>query len=230
MLTGDMSEGFAYLSDLEYLGQNLKCPWYGVAGNHEIHGSSFAKVHIGIRNLTAQYSNLVWMDDAGIVELNKETCLIGNTNWMDFRIGNENYFNYTFDWLFIEEFRKLSTMKDRLEAMRDFADDCNKIICDRLKEAIGEYKSIYLLVHVPPWREANAAKGWFNQKFLEPYNISFALGKKLEKIMEKHKKKHLTVLAGHCHAACTVEISRNITCHVGRGAYSKVSEKEILFI
>jgi hypothetical protein len=225
-----MSEGFAYLSDLEYLGQNLKCPMYAVLGNHEIHGSSFAKVHDGIRLLTAQYKNLIWMDDAGIVELNKQTCLIGNTNWFDFRIGNENYFNYTLDWALIEDFRKLPTMKDRLQAMRDFADDCNKAICYRLKEAIENYKSIYLLCHIPPWRECNAAKGWFNQVFLEPYNTSYALGQKIEKIMCKHKKRHLTVLAGHCHAACTAEISRNITCHVGKGSYSKIGEKEIIFI
>lgn len=229
-MTGDMSEGFAYLSDLEYLGQNSKCPIYSVTGNHEIHGSSFAKVHDGIRSLTSQYKNLIWMDDAGIVELNKQTALIGSTNWYDFRIGNPNYINYTLDWILIEDFRKLPTMKDRLEAMRDFADDCNKAICYRLKEAIENYKSIYLLVHVPPFRECNAAKGWFNQVFLEPYNTSYALGQKLEKIMEKHKKRHLTVLCGHVHCHSYSRISRGIDCIVGKGSYSGISNKEIFYI
>jgi len=35
-LTGDISEGFSFLSDLEFLGQKIGRPLYFIHGNHEL--------------------------------------------------------------------------------------------------------------------------------------------------------------------------------------------------
>jgi len=170
------------------------------------------------------------MTDHNIIPLNDETCLIGNENWYDARIGNPEYIKYTFDWFMIEDFRQLSTMKDRIELMREIADKNADILCSKLEQAVDGYKTIYLLSHVPAWREAHRANELISDKFYEPYNISFLLGQKLEKIMEKHKKRHLICLMGHTHCPVSVHVSRNIECRVGRGSYAKISEEEIIYI
>lgn len=229
-LTGDISEGYAFLSDLEFLGKKIGRPLYFVLGNHEYWGSSFDKVQFGVRELCAKYKNLIWMDESGIIALNEETCLIGRGNWYDARIGNEDFIKYTFDWWAIEDFRKLNSMKQRIDLMRAIADKTTQILCHQLEEAVETYKSVYLLTHIPPFSEAHRANDWISDKFYEPYNTNIRLGQELEKIMSKHKKRHLTILCGHCHVSMTAHISRNIECRVGKGSYHKISEEEILFI
>jgi 3',5'-cyclic-AMP phosphodiesterase len=229
-ITGDISEGFTFLSDLEFLGQKIGRPFYFVRGNHELWGSSFDKVNEGIRKLSAQYSNLIWMTDAGIVPLNEETCLIGMDGWYDARLGNEKYIKYTFDWWLIEDFRKLPSMKERIEKMRFLADESARVLSSRLEEAVETYKTVYLLTHVPAWREAHRANGWISDKFYEPYNTNLVLGQALESVMSKHKKRQLIVLCGHTHQNMTVHVSRNIECRVGKGSYRKISEEEIIYI
>lgn len=87
-MTGDISEGFAFLSDLEFLAQKIGRPLYFVHGNHELWGHSFQFIHDGIRNLTKKYPNLIWMTDKNLVPLNEETCLIGEEGWYDARVGD----------------------------------------------------------------------------------------------------------------------------------------------
>jgi predicted phosphohydrolase len=230
MMTGDISEGFAFLSDLDFLGRKIGRPLYLICGNHELWGSSFAKTHQGIRNLTDKHKNLIWMDQAGIVPINEETCLIGRGNWYDARSGNPNYIKYTFDWWMIEDFRKLSNMKDRIDLMRSIADESTRILSLQLEEAIEKYKMVYMLVHVPPFREAHRAHGWISDNFWEPYNTNIFLGQELEKVMQKHKKRKLVILSGHCHVSMTAHIAPNIECRVGKGSYRKISEEEIIYI
>lgn len=229
-LTGDISEGFSFLSDLAFLGRKIGRPLYFVHGNHELWGTSFAKLHHGIRKLTAQYSNLIWMEDAGIIPLNEETCLIGNSGFYDARIGNKDYIKYTFDWWAIEDFRKLPTMNARIDLMRSLADDSAKSLSSKLEEAVETYKTVYLLTHYPPFRECHRASGWISDKFYEPYNTNFVLGQALEKVMAKYKKRQLIILSGHVHMNMTVHVSRNITCHVGKGSYSSISDEQIIYI
>jgi predicted phosphohydrolase len=229
-MTGDISEGFSFLSDLEFLGKRIGRPLYFIMGNHEYLGSSFAKVHQGVRELTAKYKNLIWMTEAGIVPLNEETCVIGSEGWYSAQIGNTEYLKFTFDWWMIEDFRKLPNMRARIEKFRELAEDSAKVLSARLEEAVETYKAVYLLTHFPPFPECNRANGWISEKFWEPYNTNLVLGQALEKVMEKYKKRHLTILCGHTHTEMTVQVSRNVECRVGKGSYNKISDEEIIYI
>lgn len=229
-LTGDMSEGFAFLSDLEFLGKKIGRPLYFVLGNHEFWGSSFEKTYNGVRALCQQYKNLIWLDEAGIVPLNEQTACIGIGGWYDARTGNPDYLKYTFDWWAIKDFRQLPNMKARIEKFRAIADESAKIITARLEEAIETYKVVYLLTHYPPYVEADRANNWISEKFYEPYNTNVVLGQAIDKVMEKHKKRYLHILCGHTHSPVQIVRSRNVECRVGRGSYYKISDEEIIYI
>lgn len=228
--TGDISEGFAFLSDLEFIGKRIGRPFYFVLGNHEVWGSSFAKIHAGVRSLCDRYKNLVWMTEGGIIQLNDEACLIGADGWYSAEIGNPEYIKYTGDWFFIEDFKKLSSMKERIAKFRELAIQSAELLGIRLEQALQNYKTIYLLSHVPAWAEAHRPNGWFGEKFYEPYNTNLILGKTLEKIMSNYKKRHLICLMGHTHCPVQIHVQRNIECRVSRGSYHKISEEEIIYI
>jgi len=230
IITGDISHaGFLLLGDLEFLGKRIGRPLYFVLGNHDLWLSSFNEIHQGIRNLCAKYKNLVWMNEAGIVPLNEETAVIGHDGWYS-ADGNVEFLKYTFDWFMIKDFKKLSSMKERIEKFKELAYQSAQYLSTILETAINQYKTVYLLSHMPPWREAHRAKGWISDAFYEPYNTNNILGEKLEKVMAKHKKRRLIVFSGHTHLSQTIYPARNIECRVGKGSYNRILDEEIIYI
>lgn len=230
-LTGDISySSQTCLGDLEYLGKKIGRPLYFVLGNHDYHFSSFHKMNEGVKTLCSNYRNLIWMDNSGIQELNEETAVIGNMGWYDALKGDTKYLKYTFDWYLIEEFKKLPSMKERIEFFREIASESAKKLSKLLKEAVEKYKTIYLLTHVPPWPEANRDEGTIMEKFWEPYNVNLTLGEALEKVMKDYKKRQLVVLGGHTHSPVSIHVSRNIECRVGKASYFSLGEEERIYI
>lgn len=230
-LTGDISNSaYTLIHDLDFLGPRIERPLYFVIGNHDLHFSNIENTHAEIRNLCKKYKNLIWMDEVDILQLNEDTCCIGNMGWYDGRIGDTEYLKYTIDWFLIEDFRKLSSMSDRIKKFREIAEESANKLSIKLEIALQKYKTVYLLSHVPAWKEASGNKGIFSDIFYEPYNTNLILGKKLLDIMEQYKEKQLICLFGHTHYMTTTHISHNIKCHVGHGSYSELSEEEILYI
>jgi len=228
--TGDLSYGPTLISDLEFLGKRIGRPFYFVLGNHDYHGSSFVEVHRKIRELCEKYRNLIWMTDAGVISLTEEVAVIGAEGWYDARVGNPEFIKYTFDWMLTSEFKSLPTWQERLDKFKTLADASAAHLTKNLEAAMENHKVIYLLTHFPCWKEANRYNGIISENFWAPYNTNYILGKELEKVMVEHKKRNLIVLAGHTHQAMQIHVSRNIECRVGRGAYHKLSEEEIIYI
>lgn len=230
-ITGDIGYGPNLISDLEYLGEKAGRPIYFVLGNHDYHGSSIEKVHEAVRKTCTKYKNLIWMTDAGAVPLTDEIALIGTEGWYDARIGNTDFLTYTFDWFLTEDFKKLPTMDARIQLFRKLADESAEKLTIVLDKAIREYKTVYLLTHFPPWREANRDSGTFLEKFWLPYNVNLALGQAIEKVMAEHMKRNLIVLSGHTHTDCWIHVSRSIECRVNAASYLGSSRnEEVIYI
>lgn len=215
-LTGDISNGRQTVADLERLASQVACPIYFVLGNHDLHSSSIKNKHQEIRELCQKHSNLIWMTEAGVVHLNEEVAIIGTEGWYDAEEGRPEYLKLTFDWMLIDDFRQLPNMTERIKAWRHMADQSADDIADKLEKAIEQnYKTIYLLTHVPPWREATRDVGTLLERFWLPYNTNLRLGRAIEKVMSEHKKRSVTVLCGHTHCPEYIRVSRNISCQVG---------------
>jgi predicted phosphohydrolase len=231
-LTGDISNGRQTVSDLERLASQIACPIYFVLGNHDYHHSSIAKTHDNIRKICQKHSNLIWMTEAGVVHLNEEVALIGTEGWYDAEEGKPEYLKMTFDWMLVDDFRQLPNMAERIKAWRRMADQSADDITYKLEKAIEQnYKSIYLLTHVPPWKEATRDVGTFMERFWLPYNTNLRLGRAIEKVMSEHKKRYITVLAGHTHTDCWIHVARNIECKVSKAKYyGEPRNEEHIFI
>jgi UDP-2,3-diacylglucosamine pyrophosphatase LpxH len=230
-LTGDLSNSSQTLiDDLDFLGSRIGRPFYFILGNHDFHFSSIEETHSNIRKVCQKHKNIVWIDEAGIIPLTDEVCCIGNMGWYDARHGNTEYLKYTFDWFLIKEFKELPSMKHRIEMFRSLAEDSAKKIVLKLEGAIETYKTVYLLTHFPPYREADRYHSWISETFWEPYNTNITMGKAIDKVMETNKKRNVIVLSGHTHSPMQIHVSRNIECRVGKGSYHKLSDEEIIFI
>jgi Icc protein len=233
ILTGDISNGKMTCDHLSLLAQTVKCPIYFVLGNHDLHWSSIEKRYQEIRDLCKKYPNLIWMTEAGVVHINDEVAFIGTEGWYDAENGKPEYLQFTFDWFLIDDFRKLPNMNARIEAWRDIADASATQIANSLEHAIEQkYKSIYVLTHFPPWKEATRDVGTLMEKFWLPYNCNLRLGRAIERTMSNHKKRNVTVFCGHSHTPLDIRINRNIECRVGPGHYLRLpkSDKEVVLI
>lgn len=231
-LTGDISNGLLTPWHLRMIATFVKCPIYFVLGNHDYHFSSLEKTHEKVRALCKEFPNLIWMTEAGVVHLNEEVALIGTEGWYDACNGKPEYLQFTFDWMLTEDFRKLPNMEERIAAWRALADKSAHDLADKVEKAIEQgYKNIYVLTHFPPWKEATRDVGTVFEQFWMPYNVNVRLGRALEAIMVDHKKKHITVLAGHTHTDCWIHVSRNIECKVSKAKYyGEIRNDEHIFI
>jgi 3',5'-cyclic-AMP phosphodiesterase len=215
-LTGDISNGLSTAFILKIMAKFLRCPIYFVMGNHDYSFSSFQKTNLKIRNLCKNYQNLVWMTEAEPIALNNDVALIGAEGWYDASAGNTKYLKFTPDWMMIKELRSLSTMEERVKMFQLLANKSSEQIAAKLKTALTQgYKTIYILTHVPGWKQATKNYGTIFENFWLPYNTNLRLGDTIEKIMKNHPDRHVICLAGHTHDPKIVRISFNIECHVG---------------
>lgn len=231
-LTGDISNGIMTPLDLKLLASWVPYPIYFVLGNHDYHYSSFEKTHDQIMDLCVKHSNLIWLTPKDPIELNKEVALIGTEGWYDARAESPQFLKATIDWMLTKDFRDLPDMNARVSAFRELSDKSCDLIKEKLNTALDkDYKTIYLLTHFPPWKEATRDVGTLFEKFWLPYNVNLSMGQAIEEVMKDRKKRNVTVLAGHTHKDCWIHVSRNIECRVNKAKYyGDVRNEEQLFI
>ena len=193
-LTGDISNGLLIEWHLKLLATYIKCPIYFVLGNHDYHFSSMEKIHNKIRELCKKYSNLIWVTDEGVVHLTEKVALIGHEGWYDAVGGKPEYLKFTFDWWLTKEFRQLPSMLARMEHWKKMSEQSAHDLTDKIEKCIERgYKTVYVLTHFPPWREATRDVGTLLETFWIPYNVNMTLGKALRETMKDHKKRYITV-------------------------------------
>ncbi|MCE5317137.1 MAG: metallophosphoesterase, partial [Parachlamydia sp.] len=77
LIGGDISNGYQSLIHLKNMGERLKKPLYFVLGNHDFYNGSIKKMRGKVRQLVAEVPNLVYLTEAGVIELSPTTALIG---------------------------------------------------------------------------------------------------------------------------------------------------------
>lgn len=227
-LTGDISNGIMTTTHLRMLASFIDCPIYFVLGNHDYHFKSIESQHEKIRALCQQYSNLIWLTESDIINLDHEVALIGAEGWYDAQMGNPKYLKATLDWVLTKDFRDLPTMDDRIEKFRQLAKQSTNLLEQKLEKALEQdYKTIYIMTHFPPWKEATRYEGSMLQEYHLPYNVNLQLGEMIERVMTPRKKRNVTVLAGHTHSPEYIRVSRNVNCQVGQAVLLNVRSQTI---
>lgn len=230
-ITGDISSGPFLESDLKFLATHFDVPIYFVLGNHDYHGRHIESVHSDVRRLTSMYSNLHWITESGVVTLAPGVALIGSEGWYDGSAGDSSLLKWTIDRFLTFDFFHLGNMKQRLDAWKSMAEASSKHIEYLLKIALENHNTIYVMTHVPPWREAIKADGSRLSDLWLAYNTNVTLGKTIERVMKDRSDKRVIVLSGHTHIPCHIHVTQNIECYVARASYlGRVREEETIVI
>jgi predicted phosphohydrolase len=231
-LTGDIANGLVTAFFLRIMATLIKCPIYFVLGNHDYHFTSHEKMHAKLRKLCEKYPNLVWMTDSDAISLSEEVALIGDEGWYDLENGKKKYITFTLDWWLVKNFRVLPSMDVRMDFWRELAGKTAGNVELKLRKAIAQgHKTVYVLTHFPPWKEATNCVGKFLEGYWVPYNANLAMGRMLERVMKEHEDVRVIVLAGHTHHDCWIQVAHNLECKVNKAKhFGMIRDEEHIFI
>ena len=230
LLTGDIGEAHDVEGHLAALDAGLGLPIYFVLGNHDFYGGGIARVRAGIAALCARLPRLVYLTQAGVMPLSADTCLIGHDGWADGRLGDYDRSEVLInDYLLIEELAGLDKQarRARLHALGDEAADH---IRGLLPEALGRFRRVIVLTHVPPFLEACWHRGRVSDDDWLPHFACWAVGEVLAEGMAAHSECEMTVLCGHTHSAGEAQILPNLRVLTGGAEYGRPALQRALTV
>lgn len=220
ILAGDIAEADSvvdYLLDLE---STIQRKIYFVLGNHDFYKGSYKQVRDDIRDIVEKNENLRWLSDIEIVELNDSTAMIGHEGWGDARYGNFTVNGpVPRDFMLIDDLVKLKRVQ-YVEKLNKLGDISAEHIGKVLREAVKNYENIFLVTHVPPFQEASLGK---DLRICDDQKLTFysckAVGDVIKEIMLENPDNKLTVLCGHTHQKCEVQVLDNLKVQVKESGY-----------
>ncbi len=227
-LTGDISIAPDIVFHLKLIEDILNIPIYFVLGNHDYYNGDISTTREKIKKITGTSEHLFWLPRAGIVELTEDTCIIGHGGWADGRLGN--YLSSTVllnDYVKIQDFWSYG-VKKRLYLLNQLGDQAAAYLKMILLKALDNYSNIFLLTHVPPFREACWHNGTFSDDNFLPHFACKAVGDALQTVMINRPEKQLTVFCGHTHSEGHAQILPNLQVKTGGAEYGCPEIQEII--
>ena len=224
-VTGDIAEAPSLPKFLEMLGSIATT--YFVLGNHDYYHGSIAKVREWAREVTADESSpLIWMNEAGVVPLTDQACVVGVDGWGDAQYGNPTSSRVVLnDWYCIKElvFRRNESLQThwdrRVPALRKLGEAEARTLSGPLVEALERFETVYVLTHVPPWDTATWHEGEHSDPDWQPWFSCKAVGDLIEECAAQFPDTKVTVFCGHTHGEGYCERLPNLECFTGGARY-----------
>ncbi len=230
LIGGDTGVAFSFEFYLSEIADRFRGPVYFVLGNHDFYHGSIRQVRSIARGLGATPSSPAWLAVSGIVQLTPRTCLIGHDGWGDGRLGKQSASDALLnDDALIRDFASLpdSALFKKLNALGDEAADH---IRQLLLPALREYQNVIILTHVPPFPEACLYGGRPTDGDFLPRFSCAAMGRVVRIFADAYPQRRITVLCGHTHGRCEIDITTNLRVVVGHARYGQPRLQEALEI
>ena len=227
LISGDITEAPRLQWSLSLLEKRIKRPIHFVLGNHDYYSGSFADVQSLARKMSAGEGHLNWLTAGGMVELAPGVGLVGHEGWADGRCGDYAASDIMLnDYVAIQDFMGLSKT-DRLEKLNALGDATAGYLHEWLPKALAQYQQVYLLIHVPPFREACWHEGGISGDDWLPHFVCQAAGEALVSIMSRYPSHQLTVLCGHSHGRGEAQILPNLRVLTGGAEYGRPEVQQV---
>ena len=230
LIGGDIAVASSLEKSLLLLEKHLQRPIYFVLGNHDCYNGSISEVRSIATRLTSKSRWLHWLSISGIIELTRDTGLIGHDGWADGRLGNaarsEVMLN---DYFLIREFVGLSR-SERFSKLNSLGDESAHYFKSHLPSALTRFRNLLLLTHVPPFKESCWHEGQISDDEFLPHFTCNAVGNVLIEIMQRHPECDLTVLCGHTHGQGETTISPNLHVKTGGADYGSPRLQELIIV
>jgi hypothetical protein len=154
--------------------------------------------------------------------------MIGHDGWSDGRLGDYESSGVVLnDYLLIEELSDMSPGK-RLTELNLLGDEAAQHIRLQLPEAMKRYPKVYVVTHVPPFREACWHDGRLSNDEWLPHFSCGAVGEALREVVDQHPESDVTVLCGHTHSRGFARIRPNLVVRTGGAIYGSPIIEEVI--
>lgn len=221
LVGGDIGEAASVVRYLRRLASGLAAPVYFVLGNHDFYGGSIVRIRRAAGELAREVASLHYLSDGGIVELTPGVGLVGHDGWGDARFGDFDGSPVMLtDYYCIEELAGLSKSRLR-KRLNELGDEAARHVRRALRVALERFDHVYLLTHVPPFREACVHEGRPSDDDWAPHFSCKAVGDVLLEAMDRNPLRKLTVLCGHTHGHGSCEMLPNLVVHTGGTEYGE---------
>ncbi|WP_372370793.1 metallophosphoesterase [Candidatus Uabimicrobium sp. HlEnr_7] len=228
-ITGDISHGPHLSPHLISLANSFQKPIYFVLGNHDFYGQKMIDVYGDMATITTN-PNLTYLSTSSGIHLNDNNVLIGHDSWGDGRYGNYYQSEIVLnDFFAIRDFVGLSK-ENILQKMQDIVSKATIHTEKVLNKALQTYEHVWMLTHVPPFKEASLYGEVIADDNWLPFFSCKQMGDMLKEVMRKHSKQKLTVLCGHTHNKADIQVCENLRVYVGGAEYCKPCVQRIFDI
>lgn len=248
LIGGDIAEAPTFVGFLQQFAAETSVPIYFVLGNHDYYRSSIAATRSVAAELAKSSPSIHWLPLTGTARLTDKAVLIGHGCWADGRSGDFLSSGVILnDYLLIEELHAAATQygitpqdsnlsanastddpfvqpsltRALLEQLKHLGDEAADHFRAVLPQAAEQGDHIFVLTHVPPFREACWHDGQISDDRWAPHFTCVAVGEVLADFMDRHPEHKMTVLCGHTHGAGQSEIRENLTVITGGATYRK---------
>jgi predicted phosphohydrolase len=219
LIGGDIAEADSLIHYLEQLDARWARPVFFVLGNHDFYFSGISEVRQRVRQFVDTHPLWTYLTDGPPVALTPAVGLIGEDGWADAQLGNyEESFIGMQDYQLIEDLAGYDKMA-RWSVLRELGAASAARVRTALESAVKRFSHVYLLTHVPPFRESCWYNGQLSDDHWMPHFTCKAVGDVILSVMEQHAERRLTVLCGHTHGAGVCQPLPNVTVHTGDAEY-----------
>ncbi len=220
LIGGDIAEAESVVSWLSVLERDLQLPTYIVLGNHDFYYGGIQSVRTLVDEFAADSDTLNFLTTAKKpIRLTDRAGLIGHDGWADAREGDYNRsFVMMNDYLLIEELAKF-TKQDRLIELHRLGDEAANHVREQLMLALPDFEQVFVLTHVPPFREACWYQGQISDDEWAPHFVCQAMGRAILDVASVFPTKEITVLCGHTHSPGECKPARNVRVLTGAAEY-----------
>ena len=246
LIGGDIGEAPSFSRYLDDLTARLNVPVYFVLGNHDYYRGSISDVRETARSLSRDSQFLHWLPDSGVVRITQNATLIGHGGWGDGRIGDFLTSSVVLnDYVLIDELRSVTLQEGRLTAvdlanrplpvellktLNALGDEAAEHFRRNLTQAADTSNNIWVLTHVPPFREACWHEGKMSDDNWAPHFSCQAVGDVLAEFMQRHPDHDMTVLCGHTHGEGRTQILPNLEVITGGAEYGEPVVQQVFDI
>ncbi len=219
LISGDIGEARDVLHFLGQIDAAWPCPVYFVLGNHDFYFGSIAEVRQRVADLCEDHPRLKYLTQCGVEPLTQSVGLIGHDGWADARLGDyERSLVMLNDYALIAELAGYSK-QERRSVLQAMGQEAAGQVREKLCAAVERYSRIFLVTHVPPFREACWHEGRTSDDEWLPHFSCHAVGEAILEVMSGQPDCRLTVLCGHTHGAGETYPLSNVHVLTGGALY-----------
>lgn len=221
LVSGDIAEARDLQRYLDKLARAWTCPIGLVLGNHDFYFGSIGEVRARTATLARRHPHLHYLTCSGPLEISPSVAVVGHDGWADARLGE-----YERSYVMMNDYRLIAELaaadkQGRRPLLAALGDEAAATLQPTLEMAAQRYARVFLVTHVPPFREACWHDGKLSDDEWLPHFSCRAMGEMIVRVMASHPECQLTVLCGHTHGGGVYAPLDNVQVLTGEATYGR---------